>query len=147
MNSSEAARWSEETDRELRQAGWYPGRSVPTADWERLLSERGGFTIHSAARRFLSEFGGLEVPHRGAGITMSRADFQLDPTVAEWDDEIIDYLSEIAGAHLYPVGASERKNNYLCLAPDGAFYLGMDQIHLLAATADEALDKMVRGIQ
>ncbi|MFI9750902.1 hypothetical protein [Streptomyces collinus] len=32
---------------------------MPTDTWEAVLGERGSFVAHDAARRFLSEFGGL----------------------------------------------------------------------------------------
>ncbi|RMI26244.1 hypothetical protein EBN88_29870 [Streptomyces triticirhizae] len=131
----------------LREAGWYPGRSVSTAGWEELLDEHGGFEIHPAARTFLMEFGGLAVEHRGPGITMVRADFQLDPALAKWDEEIFEALSELCGSHLYPLGASEHRNNYIGMAPDGSVYLGMDDVRMLAETGDKALEKLVEGIR
>jgi hypothetical protein len=67
MSEEHEQRWSAETDRVLRRAGWYPGRSVCTAEWENTLREHGGFEMHEAARRFLAEFGGLESTERGPG--------------------------------------------------------------------------------
>ncbi|MCL7424174.1 SUKH-3 domain-containing protein [Streptomyces sp. YS415] len=147
MTEVRGQRWSEETDRVLRGAGWYPGRSVSTVEWENTLSEHGGFEIHEAARRFLAEFGGLESKERGPGKTMARMGFTLDPTLAEWDDEIFDVLSEEAGTDLYPIGEADRRNLYLGIAPNGAVYVGMDSVTLLAETADEALEKLVEGIR
>ncbi|MFE2827831.1 SUKH-3 domain-containing protein [Streptomyces sp. NPDC059271] len=147
MSQEEHPRWSAETDRVLRGAGWHPGRSVPTDEWESKLGERGGFEMHEAARRFLAEFGGLVSDERGPGKTMARMGFRLDPTVAEWDDEIFDVLSEEVGADLYPVGDSDRHNSYLGIAPDGAVYIGMDSATLLAETAGRALEKLVEGIR
>lgn len=78
---------------------------------------------------------------------MARMGFRLDPTVAEWDDEVFDVLSEEAGADLYPIGESDRRNSYLGIAPNGAVYIGMDNVTLLAETADRALEKLVEGIR
>ncbi|MER7570301.1 SUKH-3 domain-containing protein [Streptomyces sp. NPDC126514] len=147
MSEEHEQRWSAETDRVLRRTGWYPGRSVCTVEWENTLREHGGFEMHEAARRFLAEFGGLESGERGPGKTMARMGFALDPTVAEWDDEIFDVLSEQAGADLYPIGAVDRRNHYLGIASNGAVYVGMDSVMLLAETADEALEKLVEGIR
>ncbi|MET9902802.1 SUKH-3 domain-containing protein [Streptomyces sp. NPDC006446] len=147
MSEENGPRWSPETDRVLRGAGWYPGRSVPTDDWESALHERGGFEMHGSARRFLAEFGGLESTERGPGRTMARMGFRLDPTVAEWDDEVFDVLSEGAGVDLYPIGESDRRNSYLGIASSGAVYIGMDCVTLLAETADRALEKLVEGIK
>ncbi|WP_328553968.1 SUKH-3 domain-containing protein [Streptomyces sp. NBC_00358] len=142
-----SSRWSAETDRVLRRAGWFPGRSVPTDAWGRSLGERGGFEMHEGARRFLAEFGGLESDERGPGRTMARMGFRFDPTVAEWDAEVFDVLSEEAGVDLYPIGESDRRNSYLGVAPNGAVYIGMDTVTLLAETADRALEKLVEGIR
>jgi len=131
----------------LRRVGWYPGRSVSTAEWENTLSEHGGFEIHETARRFLAEFGGLAITERGPGQTMARMGFTLDPTAAEWEDEIFDVLSEEAGTDLYPIGEADRRNLYLGIASGGAVYVGMDSVTLLAETADEALEKLVQGIR
>lgn len=146
MSDERQQRWSAETDRALREAGWTPSRSVSTAEWETGLRERGGFEAHEAARRFLTEFGGLAFPNRGAGRTMLRMEFRLDPLLAEWDDEIFDVLSEEAGAHLYPLGAADRGNTYLGMTPGGAVWGGRDSATLLAETGDEALEKLIEGI-
>ncbi|WP_434594663.1 SUKH-3 domain-containing protein [Streptomyces sp. A5-4] len=122
-------RWSDLTDQVLRTAGWHPGRSVPTAAWESALREHDGFEVHEAARRFLAEFGGLVVPDRGAGRTMARMEFNLNPALATWDAEIFEVLSEEAGAYLYPVGMIDRRNSYLGMAPDGRAFTGMDGRH------------------
>ncbi|WP_193317930.1 MULTISPECIES: SUKH-3 domain-containing protein [Streptomyces] len=139
-------RWSESTDRTLRAAGWFPGRRVETAMWESVLEERGGFTIHPAARVFLREFGGLEVRERGPGISAIRADFQIDPRMAEWDEEIFDVLSEEASTSLYPLGMAGRRNLYLGMAADGRVFLGMDEAWEFADSGDRALEKLVEGI-
>ncbi|SBT88605.1 SUKH-3 immunity protein [Streptomyces sp. DI166] len=140
-------RWSAETDRVLREVGWYPGRTVSTAGWEAALREHGGFEIHEAARRFLTEFGGLASVERGPGRTMARMGFTLDPTVAEWDDEIFDVLSAEAGVDLYPIGETDRRNLYLGMAPNGAVHVGMDSVVWLAGSGHEALEKLVEGIR
>ena len=60
VSNTGARSWSSPTEEVLRRAGWRRGgRSVPTDSWEAILGERGSFVAHDAARRFLSEFGGL----------------------------------------------------------------------------------------
>ncbi|MEV5254610.1 SUKH-3 domain-containing protein [Streptomyces werraensis] len=147
MHKNDGQRWSAETDRVLREAGWRPGRTVSTEEWENALKERGGFEMHEAARRFLAEFGGLESTARGPGRTMARMGFSLDPTAAEWEDEIFDVLSEEAGTDLYPIGEADRRNSFLGIAPTGAVYIGRDSVVLLAHTAEEALEKLIEGIR
>ncbi|MFE0672626.1 SUKH-3 domain-containing protein [Streptomyces sp. NPDC058867] len=140
-------RSSAATDRVMRGAGWFPGRAVSTVRWENTLRQHGGFEIHDAARGFLSEFGGLVSTERGPGRTMARMGFTLVPTAAKWEDEIFEVLSEEAGAALYPIGEADRRNVYLGMAPNGAVYVGMNSVTLLARTADEALVKLVQGIR
>ncbi|MFF4401438.1 SUKH-3 domain-containing protein [Streptomyces sp. NPDC001480] len=140
-----------ETDRVLRAGGWFSGRSVPTATWENILLESDGYEIHDAARRFLAEFGCVGVPHPAPHLAphgaMPCTEFRLDPLLAMWDAEIIDDLGEQAGVGLYPIGMVDRRNQYLAMADDGAVYVGMDSVSLLAPTPDEALVKLTRRVR
>ncbi|MFJ8186183.1 SUKH-3 domain-containing protein [Streptomyces sp. NPDC096105] len=131
----------------LEAAGWCPGRSVPTDTWEDVLRTTGEFEPHDAARRFLAEFGALAVPHRDPADSMPWVEFSLDPLAAMWDAEIIDDLAEQAGAELYPIGTRDRGNQYLAMAEDGAVYAGMDHVHLLASTPDEALRRLTARVR
>ncbi|WP_432080228.1 SUKH-3 domain-containing protein [Streptomyces sp. WAC 04229] len=140
-------RWSAETARVLRASGWYPGRAVPTDTWESILLETGGFELHDAARRFLAEFGALRVPHREPWDEMPWREFSLDPLLAFWDTEIIEDLSDRAGTLLYPIGMRGRRNQHLAMAEDGAVYEGMDDVWLLAATPDQAMERITKRIR
>ncbi|WP_164551801.1 SUKH-3 domain-containing protein [Streptomyces sp. WAC 01529] len=132
------------TDRVLRRSGWSPGRSVPTAPWESALCDEGGFVFHAAARDFLAEFGGLTVV-RGSDHGRGWREFQLDPLLAKDDREIFEALDEEAGTPLCPLGMADHRNFYLGMASSGAVYVGMDYIDLLAETADDALERLIRG--
>lgn len=146
MSAEIGTRWSAETDRVLRLAGWYPGRSVSTQERERVLHEEDeGFELHDAARHFLAEFGGLQINQQGPGRTMHRSSFRLDSLVAKWDFEIIDVQSEETGTYLYPIGDAGRGNFYLTMAANGAVHHGMDYVRLLADTGDKALEKLIEG--
>jgi SUKH-3 immunity protein len=139
--------WSEETEQHLRDAGWTPGRHVPTDDWEAALREHGGFETHPAARKFLAEFGGLAVNVSGPGQNMARQPFRLDPTAAEHEDEMFTDYGEEIGKSLYPVGQLGDGGAYLAIDENGAVYWFMDNIGKLGDTAREALDALVRGVQ
>ncbi|WP_078594102.1 SUKH-3 domain-containing protein [Streptomyces sp. NRRL S-920] len=148
LSAEIGTRWSAETDRVLRLAGWCPGRSVSTEEWERRLHAADeDFEIHEAARGFLREFGGLEIHQRGPGRTAARSPFRLDPLVAEWDCEIFDDLGERAGKYLYPIGGIGRGVSYLGMAVDGTVHAGMDNVEFLAETGDEALRKLIEGVR
>ncbi|MFF3767746.1 SUKH-3 domain-containing protein, partial [Streptomyces sp. NPDC001922] len=143
MQSGPEQRWSTETERLLRKAGWRPGRSVPTAEWERVLQEHDEFEIHPDAQRFLAEFGGLSVTEVIVGaITVVRSEVSFDPTLAQWDQEIFEVLSEQAGAELYPVGMTGNRNAYLGMTSAGTVYTGMDDAYFLAESGDQALEKI-----
>ncbi|MFJ8188365.1 SUKH-3 domain-containing protein [Streptomyces sp. NPDC096094] len=140
-------RWSEETDRVLRAAGWFPDRSVPTETWESILFQVGGFEMHDAARRFLTDFGAVRVPYRDPWDAMPWRDFSLDPLLAFWDVEIIEDLAEQADVDLYPIGMRGRRHTHLMMAADGSVYEGMDQVWLLAPTPDRAMEHLTRQIR
>lgn len=144
---SAGRRWSEETDRALRAAGWFPDRSVPTETWESILFQAGGFEMHDAARRFLAEFGAVRMPYRDPWNSMPWREFSLDPLLAFWDVEIIEGLAEQAGVDLYPIGMRDRRNAHLTMAADGSVYEGMDQVWLLAPTPDQAIERLTRQIR
>ncbi|MWA13130.1 SUKH-3 domain-containing protein [Streptomyces sp. BA2] len=143
MSSQIQPRWSALTDSVLRKDKWLPGRSVPTDTWEHILREHGGFEMHDAARQFLTEFGGLVNDGWPSGPVTARTPFRLDPLTAEWDHGTFAQLSARAGTYLYPVGQANRRTSYLGMDPNGAIYIGKDSIHLVADTADEALEKLV----
>ncbi|MFE9765759.1 SUKH-3 domain-containing protein [Streptomyces sp. NPDC005808] len=140
-------RWPADTDRVLRTAGWYPGRSVPTETWEGILRRHGEFEMHDAAQRFLAEFGCVGIPYREPWESMPWGEFRLDPLLALWEDEVLEDLSDQAGTYLYPIGMIDRCNQHLGIAENGAVYVGMDSVMPLAATPDEALVKLTRRIR
>ncbi|MEU6453039.1 SUKH-3 domain-containing protein [Streptomyces sp. NPDC047065] len=136
-------RWSPRTDTVLRTAGWRPGRAVPTATWESILRERGGFAPHDAARRFLAEFGGLVTHGWPADTIATSSAIRFDPLAAEWQDERFARASREAGASLYPVGAADEGAALLGLGEDGSLHLLRDQTEFLSMTPDQALDRLV----
>lgn len=139
--------WSARTEQELRAAGWFPGRLVPTSEWEAILKESDGLEMHEAARGFLAEFGGLHVQQRGPGQNMARAPFRLDPTIAKHDGEIFELFSTLTASAIYPIGELDNRNFYLGISLDGSVFLGMDQLELLADNPHRALNNLVEGIR
>jgi hypothetical protein len=129
----------------LRRAGWRPGRSVPTDTWESILRERGSFVAHAAARRFLSEFGGLVTYGWPADTITTSSAIRFDPLKAGWRDERFAEASREAGASLYPVGTADEGASFLGITEDGALHLVRDRVELLAPTTDRALDRLVEA--
>ncbi|MFI6852254.1 SUKH-3 domain-containing protein [Streptomyces sp. NPDC050416] len=103
MGEGHTRGWSPRTEEVLRRAGWRPGRSVPTDTWESILRERGSFVDHDAARRFLSEFGGLMTYGWPADPITTSSAVRFDPSVAGWHGERFGRASREAGAPLYAV--------------------------------------------
>ncbi|MGY0069160.1 SUKH-3 domain-containing protein [Streptomyces sp. QTS137] len=143
MSDDQARGWSLRTEEVLRRAGWQPGRSVPTDTWESILRERGSFVAHEAARRFLSEFGGLVTYGWPADSITTSSAVRFDPLRAEWQDERFARASREAGAPLYPVGTADEGTSLLGISEDGALHLLRDRAELLATTTGQALDRLV----
>lgn len=140
MPENTEKRWSEYTERALREAGWHPDRAVSTAEWEKALSEH--VEISEAARKFLAEFGGLVIERREVeGRKLSP--IRLNPLAAKEDEEIFEELGELAGVELYPIGETNNMNMYLGMSADGSVYGGMDQVTCIADSGDAALEKMI----
>ncbi|MFE7069989.1 SUKH-3 domain-containing protein [Streptomyces sp. NPDC057620] len=135
--------WSPQTEDVLRRAGWRPGRSVPTSTWEAVLSERGAFVAHDAARRLLAEFGGLVTYGWPADSISTSSAVRFDPLAAAWQDERFARASREAGAPLYPVGTADEGAGFLGITEEGALHLLRDRAELLATTIDQALDRLV----
>ncbi|MFD4261743.1 SUKH-3 domain-containing protein [Streptomyces sp. NPDC058534] len=129
----------------LRRAGWSPGRAVPTATWESILRESGAFVPHDAARRFLSEFGGLVTYGWPADTITTSSAIRFDPLAAAWQDERFARASREAGTPLYPVGAADAGAALLGLSEDGALHLLRDRTELLSPTTDQSLDRLVEA--
>ncbi|MDN0193719.1 SUKH-3 domain-containing protein [Streptomyces sp. S.PNR 29] len=143
VSADQARGWSPQTDEVLRRAGWRPGRSVPTDTWESILRERGSFVVHEAARRFMSEFGGLVTYGWPADSITTSSAIRFDPLGAEWQDERMARASREAGAALYPVGTADGGAGLLGITEDGALHLVRDRVELLATTTSQALDHLV----
>jgi hypothetical protein len=101
----------------LRAAGWSPRRRVDVSAWEAALAPE-GFAMHAAARAFLTEFGGLEVPVSGPGRDYARIGVRLDPTLCLGQKTWFDGLGGSTAGQLYPVG--EEYDGHASLAIDVA---------------------------
>lgn len=111
---------------------------MPTETWESVLHERGSFIAHEAARRFLSEFGGLVTYEWPADSVTTSSAIRFDPFVAEFAR-----ASREAGASLHPVGAVDEDASFRGISEDGALHLVRDRAELLSTTTDQALDRLV----
>jgi hypothetical protein len=118
-------RFSREVDEIMRRAGWYPGRSVDIDQWRPGPSSE--ISMHPAAERFLSEFGGLTVEVGGPDPgPAGRESFVFDPTdeLGELGDEgrYADWGADI-GHSLFPVGFFKQDVFRLAIDEDSVVYL------------------------
>ncbi|QWB23665.1 MULTISPECIES: SUKH-3 domain-containing protein [Streptomyces] len=143
MSTDQARDWSPQTEEVLRRAGWRPGRFVPTDTWESILRERGSFVAHEAARRFLSEFGGLVTYGWPADSIATSSAIRFDPLGAQWQDERFARASREAGESLYPIGMADEGASFLGITENGALHLLRDRVEPLATSTDQALDRLV----
>ena len=157
-------RFTPQTERALREAGWAPGRSDPT-DYATPISA-GGWTVHASALTFLREFGGLRVIPRRLSLTRLRREPDRDgavelfpppyayTTLGESDEEELAPLAKlppctpIAGAgrgcgqDLYLMDVSGSIFGCMidnCPAP------GFSAVWVVGKTPEEALERFCGG--
>lgn len=82
-----------------------------------------GVTAHDAARRFLSEFGGLAVDISGPGISRSREPFELDPMQCLGEEDRFTEWGEETGHSIFPVGVLDMGRYFLGIDEEGEVYL------------------------
>ena len=136
---------SVEAEALLREFGWFPGRAVSTDGWEQLLALN-GFVMHNAAKRFLAEFGGIEIPYPLPTANRGKMALSLNPTLAHYDDAVYEFLSDEAGVPIYPIGDMDRRTDYLGIAEDGSVYAGLDAFTRLGDSPRQALDVLLLAI-
>jgi hypothetical protein len=140
------ARFSERTERDLRAAGWTPGRRVETAAWRRQLEATGEVHMHDAAAAFLGEFGGLKVKIFGPGISAARQPFEFNPwdlygeegRFAEWGEEL--------GKSLFPIGELDMGRFFLGISEAGEILLVETWVASFGF-GDQALEHLVLGVK
>ncbi|GGU67709.1 SUKH-3 domain-containing protein [Lentzea flava] len=138
------SRFTRETEKTLRGAGWYPGRTVDTAVW-RVPLEESGFVFPEAAERFLAEFGGLSVDHGGPGLTRAKEPFEFDPLLALGEDDRFGEWGASVGRVIAPLGELDRGRFFLGIDENSVIYLVADWLASFGA-GDEGLEHLVLGV-
>lgn len=133
-----------ETERVLRNAGWRPGRKIDTSVWRDRL-QMSGFVWTEAADRFLSEFGGLVINHRGPGISCAREPFEFDPLLAEGEDDRFAEWAIVLGEPLSPIGVLDHGRFFLGISRSGEIYL-VETWLASFGSGQQALKALVLGI-
>ena len=114
------------------------------AGWEVDLLEKGGFRMHDPARSFLLEFGGLAWPIGGQWEHVPSFLFNLIPTVAVFENDRFDEMSDIAEEQLYPVGEVLYGHYFLAIGHRTNLYLVMDDLTAYGSDPWAAFDRLLR---
>jgi hypothetical protein len=142
------ARFSNTVELTLRDAGWFPGRNMgnQVGEWTRELSSD-GFEIFPEAEKVLLEFGGLNVTQDAPGVNCAREPFQVAPILAAGEADRFEEFAEYLKTQLYPLGEACGGHGFLAIGKSGKVFLLMDDIRLLGQNIEEALEKLIQGIQ
>lgn len=141
-------RFSKTVELTLRDAGWFPGRNVrdQVGGWTRELRSD-GFESFPEAERVLSEFGGLNVHQEAPGVNCAREPFRVAPTLAAGESDRFGEFAEFLKTPLYPLGEASGGNYFLAIGESGLVFLLMQDVRLLGQNIEEALEKLILGIQ
>ncbi|NBH11812.1 SUKH-3 domain-containing protein [Amycolatopsis sp. SID8362] len=140
------ARFSQQTEHDLRAAGWEPGRRVDTTAWRNQLEATGEVHMHAAAEGFLGEFGGLKVKISGPGVSSAREPFEFNPGDLHGEEGRFAGWGARLGKSLFPIGELD----------GGRFFLGISELGeiLLVETwvatfgiGDAALENLILGVK
>lgn len=132
----------------LMDAGWFPGRNVRVEidQWARELRSD-GFKMFHQAEKVLSEFGGLNVHQEALGVNCARESFHVLPTLAAGEADRFGEFAEYLKTTLYPLGEASGGHYFLAIGESGQVFLLMHDIRLLGENIEEALEKLILGIQ
>jgi hypothetical protein len=146
---SAMTRFSVQVEDILRRAGWYPGRQIPdvVASWKGSLMLSDGFEMCQSAEKVLIEFGGLTIDQQGPGVTCAREPFKFDPTLAAYEGDRFSDLSTLIKTKLYPLGETSGGHLFLAVGENEHIYLLMNDIRLLGKNIDEALERLIMGLE
>jgi SUKH-3 immunity protein len=142
-------KFSTQAEDTLRRAGWRPGRQVPdlVESWKGSLMLSDGFEMFESAEEVLLEFGGLSIDQKGPGVTCAREPFTFDPTLAAGEGDRFSDLSSLVNARLYPLGEAAGGNLFWTIGENRHVYLLMNEISLLGKNIEEALERLITGLE
>ena len=138
-------RFSSLVERDLRAAGWHPGRAVDVTGWRQLLEAGGELRMHRAAAEFLTEFGGLNVEISGPGLTSAREPFELDPELCVGEEDRFSEWGADLGCSLFPLGELDRGRFFLGISEVGEIFLVETWVASFGI-GDAALENLVLGV-
>jgi len=127
----------ERAERCLREAGWFPGRSVDVSLALEELRSRGHDPPQSIAD-FLAEFDGLH-------IQPSRIDFDIATEgYSSHDDILLEDLPAFVGERVFPVGSGYTRHGTIVLGESGRVFVEWDcQCWYISEDTREGLELLV----
>lgn len=130
----------------LSSAGWSPGRdaSISLDKWLRVL-QREGFEPTAPATALLRELGGLRVVQSGPGETVARSTFSFDPLSAVGERDNFRRYEGRLGSSLFPIGDASDGTAFLAVTETGTVVLLLDDMWIIGADTEEALESLVYG--
>jgi len=126
----------------LRQAEWFPGRSLDIGEVRSLLQSR-GYSIGEALEQFLREFTGITINFIRNGHPDSIW-FDAQRASALADPEWVEHYEERTKASLVPIGFSNHEHLMLMQSDEGGFYGAFDDfLCALGSEADEMIENLL----
>jgi hypothetical protein len=139
--------WTSATEATLRSAGWTPTRCehAKVQRWRAALEQPGGFVMSHAAARVLAEFGGLRAEARGPGIECARGSFDLNPLLAEGEEDRFAAFAAFVEGPMFPLGELDGGHAFLGIDTTGAVFLVEGWLARLGDDIYAALDATLEG--
>ena len=133
----------------LLSCGWTPRRRATDllGRWERTLFAGGDYELSYVAREILLAFGGLSFPQSGPGVSVARASFVIDPTLAAGEADRFEELGATIGQPVCPIGECDGGYYFLAVAPSEDTYCIMDDAWKIGSNFATALNALVSGIR
>ena len=135
--------WPTAVESELVRAGWRRGRRVDTTGFRRALASE-SLRLHSPARTFLAEYGGLTLDIRGPGVTCARTPVRFDPGLCDGEGERFLEWSDQVGRAIVPIGDLDLGRWFLGIDDNGVVYLVETRLATFGVT-HEAVARLVEG--
>lgn len=136
------SRFSQDVAEILEASGWTPARKVDVETW-RAHFEAAGCSMTNSARRFLAEFGGIEIGVSGWGTQRAREPITLDPMLCDGDEDRCIAWGEALQHHIFPVGVFGGR---FCLGIDECSEMYLMETYIATfGRMPDALSNLVRG--
>ncbi|HVX46874.1 MAG TPA: SUKH-3 domain-containing protein [Mycobacteriales bacterium] len=146
-----AERFAGPVVRELRKAGWSPGRRVDCRAMVGAVCERVGrhgarLEAFAAATAVLEEFGSLYVGQDGPGIAFRRRPFAIEAAHVTVVAETLTDFGRVLRTRLFPIGMEGDHDSILAVDEAGrVFALDHGGEWFLGESIDAALSTLITG--